>query len=172
MGARGSYKNFGCLVEAVGSSTWPSQLSVRVAGSEFSRHELKLIRQFGIEDRLECVGRVSDEELCRLYQAAQFFVFPSAAEGFGLPTLESQVNGCLAVVSDLPVFREVAGKGALFFDPWAPETLAQVANTALDEKVREATVRLGNDNVQRFSWDHAAEVTLQCYRELHAKRWA
>jgi glycosyltransferase involved in cell wall biosynthesis len=52
-------------------------------------------------------GKVSDEELKRLYECAALLVQPSLYEGFGLPPLEALTLGTNALISDLPVFREI-----------------------------------------------------------------
>ena len=61
------------------------------------------------------LGRVDD--LGALYAGALAVVLPSWLEGFGLPPVEGIAAGTPAIVSDLPVLREVLGEGALFVPP-------------------------------------------------------
>jgi glycosyltransferase involved in cell wall biosynthesis len=65
--------------------------------------------------------------------------------------------GIPVVCSDIPVFREVAGEGAMFFDPDDPEAIAD----RLDSIMRDADLRgrlaaAGRCNAMRFSWNRAA----------------
>ncbi|WP_423594989.1 glycosyltransferase family 4 protein [Roseateles sp. MS654] len=58
--------------------------------------------------RIRIHRRISDEALRALYGAADYLVFPSLYEGFGLPILEA-VGHCAVIANDIPVFRELAG---------------------------------------------------------------
>jgi glycosyltransferase involved in cell wall biosynthesis len=55
------------------------------------------------------LNRCSDEELAQQLAPARALLFPSLAEGFGLPLTEALAMGVPAIVSDLPVFREIGG---------------------------------------------------------------
>jgi glycosyltransferase involved in cell wall biosynthesis len=55
------------------------------------------------------LGRCSDEDMARHLASARALLFPSLAEGYGLPLIEALGTGVPAVVSDLPVFREICG---------------------------------------------------------------
>ena len=55
----------------------------------------------------------------RLFGGAKAFVFPSFAEGFGLPPLEAMASGVPVVCSDIAVFREVYGDAVRYVDPSA-----------------------------------------------------
>ena len=57
---------------------------------------------------LHWVGRLSDIDLCGYYQHCNALLFPSVAEGFGLPPLESMASGCPVLVADLPAHNEVS----------------------------------------------------------------
>lgn len=73
--------------------------------------------------RLIWLENISDEYLERLYDSATFLLAASFGEGFGLPLIEAARKNLPLVVRDIPVFREVAGESAFFFenrrDPWA-----------------------------------------------------
>ena len=87
-------------------------------------------------DRARFLGRVSEAHLSWLYANADVFVFPSLAEGFGLPLLEAMAAGTPTICSDLPVLREVAGDAAAFFPSGASGALA-VLLAGLDSATRQ-----------------------------------
>jgi glycosyltransferase involved in cell wall biosynthesis len=55
---------------------------------------------------VEWLGRVSDEQLRRLYRTAAVFVYPSLFEGYGIPPVEAAACGCPVAVSDIEVLHE------------------------------------------------------------------
>jgi len=75
----------------------------------------------------------SDDDIARLFGGAKAFVFPSFAEGFGLPPLEAMASGVPVVCSDIPVFHEVYGDAVLYVDPNRPESIAEGVGKVLAE---------------------------------------
>jgi glycosyltransferase involved in cell wall biosynthesis len=75
----------------------------------------------------------SDDEIVRLFSGAKAFVFPSFAEGFGLPPLEAMASGVPVVCSDIPVFREVYGDAVLYVDPNRAESIAEGVREVLTD---------------------------------------
>jgi len=59
----------------------------------------------------------SDEDLAGYLRHAQALLFPSFAEGYGLPLAEALALGTPAIVSELPAFREIAGDIPEYIDP-------------------------------------------------------
>lgn len=82
--------------------------------------------------RLFWLDAASDAELQYLYPRARALVFPSFAEGFGLPLVEAAHYGARVVASDIPVFREVGGERGDYFDLLDPVALATRLRAALD----------------------------------------
>jgi glycosyltransferase involved in cell wall biosynthesis len=84
-------------------------------------------------DSMHAVGYVSDPDYYRILDAAWALVMPTLAEGGGsFPVWEAMERGVPAVVSDIPVMREMverSGGEVLWFDPREPGSLAR----ALDE---------------------------------------
>ena len=165
VGARQNYKNFVTLLDAVRSPLWPPGLYLHVVGGPFYDYEAKFIEISGLTDRVRMLGPLSDEDLKSQYKAARCLVFPSRMEGFGIPILEAQANACPVVASDIPVFREVAGEGALFFDPRLGEKLAEAVAAACEPGTRCRLIQAGSANIRRFSWDCAAEQIRAVYEE-------
>lgn len=64
-----------------------------------------------VESRFRFHAAINDRELSRLYTPARAVVFPTIAEGCGLPLLESLWRGVPCICSDLPVLRENADGG-------------------------------------------------------------
>lgn len=80
-------------------------------------------------------GYLSDEQLLWLYKHCKGFILPSLYEGFGLPPLEAIAVGCRNIyLSDIPVFREVYGSVAKFFDPLDYEHTVDLSDVNPDER--------------------------------------
>jgi glycosyltransferase involved in cell wall biosynthesis len=78
--------------------------------------------EFGI--RLFWLDGISDEYLESIYNSSTCLVSASEGEGFGLPLIEAAKQGIPIIARDLPVFREVAGEHAFYFNGLSPEDLA------------------------------------------------
>jgi glycosyltransferase involved in cell wall biosynthesis len=135
-------------------------------------HESELrvrARALGIEADVRLLGWVSAAELEALYAAARCVVFPTLAEGFGLPVLEAMARGVAVACSDIPVLREVAGEDALFFDPRSESAIAAaVARLLRDRELTSRLATAGPLRAARFSWRQAAVQTLDSYVRARA----
>lgn len=108
---------------------------------------------------IQLAGRLSDAELAQLLRHARALVFPSLYEGFGLPLVEAQALSCPVIASDAASIPEVAGVGAVYFDPTKPAEAVDLVR-ALDEGSRDRLIELGHQNVARYSWDRTAQTLL------------
>ena len=116
-----------------------------------------------LRGRVRTTGRVTREDLHALYAGADAFVFPSLAEGFGLPVLEAMAHGVPVVTSRGTACAEVLGTAGVLVDPGDPADVARGIREALGGG-SAALARAGSDRAARFSWDAAAEATLAAYR--------
>jgi glycosyltransferase involved in cell wall biosynthesis len=69
-------------------------------------------------------GRIDEEDLPALYTGAYLFVFPSYAEGYGLPPLEAGACGTPSAVSRAASIPEVMGDAAVYFEPFDTNDIA------------------------------------------------
>jgi glycosyltransferase involved in cell wall biosynthesis len=112
---------------------------------------------------------IDDATLDAAYRAATCLVFPSLAEGFGLPVLEAMARGTPVACSNRTSLPEVAGDAALYFDPLDPAAIAEAIEQLLtDGDLRTRLRQSGLERVLRFSWEATAEATLDCYERALA----
>ena len=109
------------------------ELRLVVAGSRYTTPDMvdRWKTDPRLKDRLIEIPDPTDDEIVRLFSGAKAFVFPSFAEGFGLPPLEAMASGVPVVCSDIPVFREVYGDAVLYVDPNRPESIAAALRALL-----------------------------------------
>jgi alpha-1,3-rhamnosyl/mannosyltransferase len=161
-------KNFGRLLDAwnsLGTATGAHQLVV-VASEGW--------RQGGVRRRLERmtsdgsvvkVGHVSDQILAALYRRANLFVFPSLAEGFGLPVAEAMACGTPVVTSALSSMPEVVGDGALMVDPEQVDEIAVGIERLLgDRNLRRVLRDKGLERARAFSREALVPRLFEVYR--------
>jgi glycosyltransferase involved in cell wall biosynthesis len=114
------------------------------------------------DGRLVFTGYVDDPSLAALYASATALAFPSTYEGFGLPPVEAMAAGTPAVVSDIPVMREVAGDAALRVPPGDPTAWARaLLEVTTDAKLRNDLIRRGRERAASFTWDRTAEAVIE-----------
>ncbi len=117
--------------------------------------------------RLRHTGFVPRAHLRPLLDHAALFVLPSLYEGFGLPALEAQRAGVPLACSRAAALPEVAGDGAVYFDPLSVDDLADALRRCLgDPALRDALRRRGFANAARFTWDRTARATLAVYEQV------
>ena len=120
-------------------------------------------------DRVRFTGWVSDADLEGLYRAATALVFPSLAEGFGLPVLEAMVRRTPVACSNTTSLPEIAGEAALLFDPLDVEAIADAIRRLLvDADLRRRLSDAGHDRAMKFTWEEAARKTIDSYRRTLA----
>ena len=134
----------GCELRIVGAHGWGE---VHVAG----------------DDGVRWLGRVSDDELARLYRGARCAAYVSLYEGFGLPVLEAMACGTAVVSSDLPPVREF-GRGVVTVDPADPDAIAAGLGEALAR--RDELGREGRTAASAYGWDRVASETVAVYCEV------
>ncbi|MCE9611241.1 MAG: glycosyltransferase family 4 protein [Chthoniobacter sp.] len=168
VGRRGTYKNFSTLLRAFAAVAGDTGGSLVVAGGrpELETHEIELLIAHRLEDRVVLLPGISDDALRVAYAGAAAFVFPSLAEGFGLPVIEAMGCGCPVIASDIAVFREVAAEAALYFDPHDVTALADAMRRSLEPNVHVPLVAAGRKRAADFSWEKSATILRGVYESL------
>ena len=123
--------------------------------------------ELGVAEALILAGYVPHDDIPHLYAGADFFVYPSLYEGFGLPPLEAMACGVPVITSDTSSLPEVTGDAALLVDPRSEGEVADaMLKLAGDVALRRELREKGLVQARRFTWRRAAEATLAVYREV------
>lgn len=132
-----------------------------------SAQTVEALRRMQAQGRAAWLEYVPQEDLFALYQGAAAFVFPSLAEGFGMPVLEAFASRVPVITSNTSSLPEVAGDAALLVDPTSveaiSESMAKVANSAAEVA---GLVERGYARARAMSWARCAEQTLATYRKV------
>ena len=164
-------KNLGLLLEVMTrlrdlSSCEDLRLVVVGDGGGRSADFRREIAARGLERRVVLPGRLEDAALARAYAGAELFLFPSLAEGFGLPPLEAQAAGCPVLAAAASSLPEVVGKGGRLLPPDDPEGWARTVGELLEQPgERRRMGEAGREHARRFSWTATARATVRAYRE-------
>ena len=115
-------------------------------------------------------GLIDEDDLPGLFAGADVLLYPTLYEGFGLPVVEAMACGTPVLTSSTSALQEIAGGYAYLVDPLDVDAIARgIVALATDPKVRNDFVELGKKRALDFSWDKAAERTLEVYGEALAR---
>ena len=169
VGTRWKYKNFPNLLKAISinKNLQKNFKLVLFGGGPLKKEEVTLINELklDIENIIHTDG--NENLLKSLYANAEFLIYPSKYEGFGIPILESFSQNCPVLCSNTSSLPEVADDAALFFNPDEPEEISLTIDRFLDSSnSRNILIKKGLERLKRFSWNKCAEQTLNIYQNL------
>ena len=117
--------------------------------------------------RLFWLEGISDEYLEKVYAASTCLIAASAGEGFGLPLIEAAQHKLPIIARDIPVFREVAGEHAYYFDGLDSESLAQAIQDWL--KLKSESRVPSSENMPWLRWEQSVQQLIK--RILPSKQY-
>ncbi len=111
--------------------------------------------------RICFLGHVDFEDMPGLYSLADFTLYPSLLEGFGMPVLEAFRCNCPVLTSNITSIPEVAGDAAYLVDPYNINQIADgLEKLATDSSLRQALKTRGSEQAKKFSWEKTAQIIL------------
>lgn len=111
-------------------------------------------------------GYVDDDDLPVLYSNAEWFVYTSQYEGFGLPPLEAMQCGCPVITSNNSSLPEVVGDAGIMID-WDSDEQHVKAYEKLyfDENLRKDYGRRAQERAKIFSWKNTVDEIIGVMKE-------
>jgi glycosyltransferase involved in cell wall biosynthesis len=166
VGDRRKYKNFYFAINAIKQELIDRNLKVLCVGGAFSYAESKFFKRIGIEDYI-IFSQANDNELAFYYRNAKALLFPSLAEGFGIPMIEALSCSCPVLASNTAINKEVLGECAIFFDQKDQKDLRRQLKLIFNDITAvEKIVHEGNKRVKQFTLAKMADSTFEVYKKV------
>ncbi len=161
-------KNYSALIRAYAKFSGKALPLVIVGQRHFGFKDIfELVNRLGLGNKIIFLEDVRDEELPALYRHAKVFVYPTHAEGFGMPLLEAMASGVPIISSNTTSIPEVVGKAGILINPGnIDEIIAAIYKVLSDDEVH---TRMKRDVLSRatvFRWETAAQKIRDVYTRL------
>jgi glycosyltransferase involved in cell wall biosynthesis len=128
---------------------------------------LEAIDDLKLQDDVKIIDSVDDQTLPDIYRAAKLFVYPSFAEGFGIPPLEAMACGVPVISSNTTAIPEVIGDAGILINPNDIEQLAAAINEILSNPdMIKVFSEKGEEQSKKWSWDHASQLFINATQNL------
>lgn len=145
-----------------------NDLDLLIAGTveekDYAQEILREARRWKVEERVKFIGPVRSEEKHWYLQHCEAFLFPSLAEGFGLPVLEALQYYKPVFCSDHTSLPEVGGDCVFYFDhDFDPDAMRALLEQGLQADLSRTAI---DAHLARFTWDRAAQGYWKIYQEM------
>ncbi len=142
-----------------------------VSGAPYQEKMKKIcdvaVRETGMENKIIFTGFISEKELDSLFTMADFLIYPSLYEGFGIPILEAMKAGLPVITSNITGMAEVAGDAAYLVNPENIDEMTSAMSELLqNEKLREEMKQKGIERARSYTWQNVSERYLKLYKEI------
>ncbi len=162
MGSFMGYKNVETLVTAMNYlDDYELHLLSKIDDTTKDR-----LQKLAPDSKLIFHNGVSDRQYLKHLDGARALVSASRDEGFGIPVIEAMGRGCPAVISDMPIFKEVGGVAALYFDCDSPEQFVKAVKKLGNAKTWQKHSNLAIRQAQKFNWEKSAEALIKAIDSL------
>jgi glycosyltransferase involved in cell wall biosynthesis len=147
-----------------------NDLVLIIAGIEtpYKDQIMEEAKKHNCQDRVIITGPISDDDKSWYYKNCEAFVFPSIAEGFGLPVIEAMYFGKPVFLSTHTSLPEVGGNAAFYFNSFDAGEMQNVFAQGMDQyrnnNMQPAIIAHAN----QFTWQHTAQQYLQLYADCLA----
>lgn len=126
-----------------------------------------ILKDNHLESEVILTDYVTNEELVKLYNLSQIFVYPSFFEGFGLPVLEAMSCGTPVATSNVSSLPEVVGDAGVMFDPFNVEEIAEaIWKLCSSLELRNKCISLGLKQCDKFSWKESSDIIYNTYMDV------
>lgn len=158
LAAKGKRKNFEGVIKAFQMARLPADLHLVIAGEGTDRRR---------EGRIIGLGAVPEASRRALYKGAEFFVYPSFYEGFGLPVLEAMSSGTPVITSSVTSLSEVVSDAAILVDPHnVGELRAAMETLSSSAALRDKFIAKGILRASNFIWEESARRLLEQFETI------
>ncbi len=158
------------LIAKHGAENVPDLICVGRLGWNANEFLEEYVATKGLSGKVSVLSNsVTDEELARFYANAQFTVYPSRYEGWGLPVSESLAFGKVAIVANNSSLGEAGGELATYFESGnADDLVARIESDGMNATQRECLeVRIASE-FQDIDWKQVTDAIMRDITYAHS----
>lgn len=158
-------KNFHVLIPLLTTNNF----ELIIAGKtepDYKNRIMEEAQKYQVADRVKVIGPVSDQEKIWYYNHCEAFLFPSLAEGFGIPPIEAMRFGKPTFLSNKTSLPEIGGTLAYYFDDFEPAKMQQVFLDGMEDYKQHHPAQKIKQHASQFNWKNAAKQYLEVYRSI------
>lgn len=163
IGSLSAKKNFHVLPALLKNNDYELIIAGKITG--YQEKILEVAAKYNCADRVIIPGLISDEDKAWYYKNCEAFLFPSIAEGFGLPVIEAMHFGKPVFLSKHTSLPEVGGDAAWYFDNFEPEAMQATFIKGLEEYAAKTMSAYIMKHAEQFDWKKTAQQYLDLYAE-------
>ncbi|QGG55271.1 glycosyltransferase family 4 protein [Paenibacillus sp. B01] len=128
------------------------------------------IDELQLKPYVHIIESVDDRMLPHIYRAASVFVYPTFAEGFGIPPIEAMASGVPVVSSNTTAIPDVIGDAGIMVDPESYSEIAtSIATITKNSELKERLIKKGLTQAEKWTWEAAAKHFIQSVKDLTTK---
>lgn len=159
-------KNFHVLPALLQQNDYELIIAGNLSSSEYVTTINKQAEKLGVSNRVKILGAVSAEERSWYYRHSLAFVFPSIAEGFGLPVIEAMHYGKPTFLSNHTSLPEIGGDAAYYFENFEPAHMQAILKKGLEDFMTTGMKQKTEERAGQFTWEATAHAYLNLYKTL------
>jgi glycosyltransferase involved in cell wall biosynthesis len=161
-----SKKNFHVLPPLLHNNNYKLVIAGIESSRDYKKQILKVAEAWNVADRIVFTGPISENDKKWYLSNCAAFLFPSIAEGFGLPVIEAMYFGKPVILSKCTSLPEIGGDSAYYFENFDPAHMQEVLIKSLDHYTQTNPGDKIRDRAKSFSWERTAMQYLELYRTI------
>ena len=157
-------KNFHVLIPLLKNNELELIIGGKIEGDYKEKIMMDAVKH-GVVNRVKVIGGVSEQDKYWYYKNCEAFLFPSLAEGFGIPAIEAMRYGKPVFLSDKTSLPEIGGDEAYYFNSFDPEDM----QAAFDKGMKHYQLNQPTEKIigraNKFNWESSAKSYLKVYKD-------
>jgi glycosyltransferase involved in cell wall biosynthesis len=167
IGSINEKKNFHVLPSLLVNNDYELIIAGPVFDENYKQKIITTAKAHGVANRVKILGSISNADKYWYLNNCLGFLFPSLAEGFGIPVVEAMSLGKPTFISDKTSLPEVGGAYAYYFHNFEPASMQEVFIDGLHHYETNNMAHAIKAHAGTLSCDRAAQGYLNIYRSLY-----